>query len=53
MPLSFPSGKGPAKGRNELLGRFVFGDGLECRISVRREDVAKIAGEAGRGGGGG
>ena len=44
VPLSFPSGNGPAKGRNELLGRSVLGDGLERRISVWGEDVAEIAG---------
>ncbi len=52
-PLSFPSGKGPAKGRNDLVEKLVLEDGPERTISVWREHVAKRASEAGRGGGGG
>lgn len=51
-PLSFPSGKGPAKGRNDLVEKLVLEDGPERTISVWREHVKKV-GEAGRGGGGG
>ena len=53
LPLSFPSGKGPAKGRNDLVEKLVLEDGPERTISVWREHVAKKADEAGRGGGGG
>lgn len=52
QPLLFPSGKGPAKGRNDLVEKMVLEDGPERTISVWREHVKKI-GEAGRGGGGG
>ena len=52
QPLSFPSGKGPAKGRNDLVEKMVIEDGPERTISVWREHVAKD-GDAGRGGGGG
>jgi hypothetical protein len=51
QPLSFPSGKGPAKGRNDLVEKLVLEDGPERTISVWREHVKNI-GEAGRGGGG-
>jgi hypothetical protein len=51
MPPSFPSGKGPAKGRNDLVEKLVLEDGPERTISVWREHV-KHVGEAGRGGGG-
>jgi hypothetical protein len=53
LPLSFPSGKGPAKGRNDLVEKLVLEDGPQRTVSVWREHVAKNAGEAGRGGGGG
>jgi len=49
---SFPSGKGPAKGRNDLVEKLVLEDGPERTISVWREHVAKKADETGRGGGG-
>jgi hypothetical protein len=52
QPLLFPSGKGPAKGRNDLVEKLVIEDGPERTISVWRESVLKN-GEAGRGGGGG
>jgi len=51
QPLSFPSGKGPAKGRNDLVEKLVLEDGPERTVSVWREHVKKV-GEAGRGGGG-
>ena len=50
--MSSPSGKGPAKGRNDLVEKLVLEDGPERTISVWREDVAKT-GEVSRGGGGG
>jgi len=53
LPPSFPSGKGPAKGRNDLVEKLVLEDGPERTVSVWREHVAKKSGEAGRGGGGG
>ena len=37
----FPSGKGPAKGRNDLVEKLVFEDGPERTISVWREHVSK------------
>lgn len=52
LPPSFPSGKGPAKGRNDLVEKLVLEDGPERTISVWREHVKNV-GEAGRGGGGG
>jgi hypothetical protein len=50
--LSFPSGKGPTKGRNDLVEKLVLEGGPERTISFWRERVAKKAGEASRGGGG-
>lgn len=52
LPPLFPSGKGPAKGRNDLVEKLVLEDGPDRTISVWREHVKNI-GEAGRGGGGG
>lgn len=52
QPVSFPSGKGPAKGRNDLVEKLVIEDGPERTISVWREGVLKKNGEAGRGAGG-
>ena len=52
QPPLFPSGKGPAKGRNDLVEKLVLEDGPDRTISVWREHV-KSTGEAGRGGGGG
>jgi hypothetical protein len=52
LPPSFPSGKGPAKGRDDLVEKLVIEDGPERTISVWREHVAKRASEPGRGGGG-
>ncbi len=49
----FPPGRGPAKGRNELVEKLVIEDGPERTISVWREYVAKNANETGGGGGGG
>jgi len=40
MP-AFSSGKGPAKGRNDLVEKLVIEDGPERTISVWREHVAK------------
>ena len=48
--LSCPSGKAPTKWRNKILERFMLEDGPGRRISVWREDVAKIPGEAVGGG---
>ena len=45
-------GKGPAKGRSDLVEKLVLEDGPERTISVWREHV-KTIGDAGRGGGGG
>ena len=50
LPVSFPPGRGPAKGRNDLVEKLVLEDGPERTISVWRESVAKNASEAGRGG---
>ena len=50
--LSSTSGKGSAKGRNDVE-KLVLEEGPEHMISVWREDVAKKAGGAGRFGGGG
>ena len=60
MP-AFPSGKGPAKGRNDLVEKLVIEDGPERTVSVWREHIAKNGGAAhadengttGGGGGGG
>ncbi|KAI0264061.1 hypothetical protein BGY98DRAFT_1043959, partial [Russula aff. rugulosa BPL654] len=40
--LSFPSGKGPAKGQNDLVEKLVIEDGLERTISVWRESVRRM-----------
>jgi hypothetical protein len=40
--LSFPSGKGPAKGQNDLVEKLVIEDGLERTISVWREGVRRM-----------
>ena len=50
LPVSFPPGRGPAKGRNDLVEKLVLEDGPERTISVWRESVAKNASETGRGG---
>ena len=50
LPPLFPSGKGPAKGRNDLVEKLVLEDGPDRTISVWREHV-KNNGEAGRSGG--
>ena len=52
MP-AFPSGKGPAKGRNDLVEKLVIEDGPERTVSVWREHVAKNGEENGTTGGGG
>ena len=46
VPLSFPSGKGPAKGQNGLVGTLALEVGRERAVSVWREDVARNAGGA-------
>ena len=51
-PPPFPSGKGPEKGRNDLVERLMLKDGPERTDSVWRKHFAKKAGKAGRGGGG-
>ncbi|KAI0286736.1 hypothetical protein BGY98DRAFT_1173048 [Russula aff. rugulosa BPL654] len=48
QPLPFPSGKGPAKGQNDLVEKLVIKDRLDRMISVWRESVLKN-GEAGLG----
>jgi hypothetical protein len=48
QPLPFPSGKGPAKGQNDLVEKLVTEDRLDHMISVWRESVLKN-GEAGCG----
>jgi hypothetical protein len=50
LPVSFPPGRGPAKGRNDLVEKLVLEDGPDRTISVWRESVAKNSGETGRGG---
>jgi hypothetical protein len=52
-PLAFPPGKGPAKGRNDLVEKLVIEDGPERTISMWREGVAKKTNETSGGGGGG
>jgi hypothetical protein len=52
-PPFFPPGRGPAKGRNDLVEKLVLEDGPERTISVWREHVAKKANETGGAGGGG
>lgn len=44
-PPPFSSGKGPAKGRNDLVEKMVLEDGPERTVSVWREHVAKKAGD--------
>ncbi|KAH9991259.1 hypothetical protein BJV77DRAFT_1159616 [Russula vinacea] len=50
--ISFPPGRGSAKGRNDLVEKPVLEDGLELpvTISVWRESVSKNVSETGRGG---
>lgn len=52
-PPPFSSGKGPAKGRNDLVEKMVLEDGPERTVSVWREHVAKKAGDGSGGGSGG
>ena len=51
--LMSPSGRGPAKGRSDLVEKLVLEDGPERTISVWREHVAKneTGGRGGRGAG--
>jgi hypothetical protein len=52
VPLpSFPPGKGPAAGRNDMVEKKVLEDGPKRTISVWRESVAKSASEVGDGDG--
>src|SRR6267142_1088675 len=48
-PPPFPSSRGPAKGRNDLVEKLVIEDGPERTISVWRESVAKHGNETGAG----
>jgi hypothetical protein len=48
-PPPFPSSRGPAKGRNDLVEKLVIEDGPERTISVWRESVAKNANETSAG----
>ena len=48
LPLSFPSGKGPAKGRDGLVEKSVLEDGPERMISVWRGHVVGGSGDEGR-----
>ena len=50
LPVSFPPGRGSAKGRNDLVEKPVLEDGLELpvTISVWRESVSKNVSETGR-----
>ncbi|KAI0297746.1 hypothetical protein BC826DRAFT_153018 [Russula brevipes] len=50
--LPFPPGRGPAKGRNELVEKLVLEDGPDRTVSVWREQIAKNGNEAAPGGSG-